>query len=218
MEAHRDYYADFLFDSEAAARAATAALAATDATENGSAANGGGAPPGAETNGAAMNGANGASAGGNGAGGGGAGSTSNGKDEEDGVFWSIWNLRSGDWHVATLAFTPRTQPMSEHKACSSPSMSFLSCRALRASQEAPHGMLWAACNIQAMCQQIRSKVAPSSAAGGGRGTHAAMLHLLRRRREGPTHRQLAGGERGGAGEGWSIPGQRRVPAGPGRLT
>ena len=86
MEAHRDYYADFLFDSEAAARAATAALAATDATENGSAANGGGAPPSAETNGAAMNGATGASASENGADGGGAGSNGNGKDEEDGVF------------------------------------------------------------------------------------------------------------------------------------
>lgn len=84
MEAHRDYYADFLFDSEAAARAATAALAATDATENGSAANGGAAPS-ADTNGAAINGASGAGAGENGAGGGGADSNSNGKDEEDGV-------------------------------------------------------------------------------------------------------------------------------------
>lgn len=108
MEAHRDYYADFLFDSEAAARAATAALAATDAG-NGSVANGGAAPPGAEANGAAMNGASGASgAGENGAGGGGASSNSNGKDEEDGVFAWVWKYGSGYWHVALHACTPRT--------------------------------------------------------------------------------------------------------------
>lgn len=79
MEAHREYYRDFLFDSEAAASAATAALASgsVDAGSNGSATaiNGGGG------GGASVSPSNGAAAGKDGASGG--GNEANGADTGD---------------------------------------------------------------------------------------------------------------------------------------